>query len=94
MLPIEENFVDNVEKDNYILGLVDSSDYKDECDNLKTGRGVIPNFFFYVISQIFEISCVVYNVDDSSKYTLISKPKGKIILLDGNCNACPTDITR
>ena len=72
-----------LKKDNLIFGLVDSTDYKDECDNLRTGQGVIPICFFYVISQIFEISCVVYNVEDSSKYKLISKPKRKSILLDG-----------
>ena len=79
----EDNFVDKVERDNLILGLVDNTDYKDECEKLRAGRGVIPNFFFYVISQLLDISCVVYNVDDSSKYPHINKPNEKILLLDG-----------
>ena len=46
----EDNFNDKFEKDKMVLGLVDSIDYITECENLKTDRGVISNFFFHVIS--------------------------------------------
>ena len=33
----EDNFNEKFENDNIILGLVDSEDYKIECESLKTG---------------------------------------------------------
>ena len=77
----EDNFNDKFEKDNRVLGLVNSEDYKIECRSLKTGQGFIPLFFFHVLSQLFEISCVVYDVDDTQQYTFISRPQQNVKLL-------------